>query len=582
MYIPFTFLSNVNLAFNGVVEYLIVAGGASGGGPSRGGGGGAGGVLTGSVIIAPSTTYNLSVGGGGVYTGYQNGSSSIGFNNSYTAIGGGTGGDFSQTGSDGGSGGGGSGTNVTGVIFVGGLGTVGQGFNGGFGRKHPSPSESATGGGGGGGASENGGDTTILLLDAFAGNGGDGISWIDGNYYGGGGGGCGPGVGAGSPGAGGLGGGGAGSNGNFNSPGGNGGANTGGGGGGGRSDLTSPGGNGGSGVIKIRYNGPAKASGGNITFDGVYTTHTFNSSSTFQTFDFILPSGSVPVLPYFTYLRYDVDINCVESNPIEVFSYTYYTDGLYLIGGTLYRLTPNSHTTVTTEILSATSSICIPSQPTGSFPILSGSLVIWNDTTSLTGSTWFDLSGKGNHGLVSGSTLSLSGSLGYEFNGTNNYVSYESTLVGQPSASWTMQYYGSLPSESLNRDFFCKDFYNDGWDILYRGGTDDFVFRDSGGGDRISSIITPTLGQKQLITITAYEVDNEIKLYINSSFIGNFSGTSDINPFNDSTQKLKFGFNANGDATYWKGGVTALLLYNKVLDATEVSQSYTFISASYL
>jgi hypothetical protein len=591
MYIPFSFLSNVNLAFNGVVEYLVVAGGAAGGGPSRGGGGGAGGVLTGSVIISPNTTYNFVVGDGGIYTGSENGSSSMGFNNSYIAIGGGTGGDFNQDGFDGGSGGGGSGGNLTGVLFDGGLGTVGQGFNGGFGRKHPIVSENATAGGGGGGASENGGDTTILLLDAFAGNGGDGITWLDGNSYGGGGGGCGPGSGLGAGGAGGLGGGGAGSTGDFNSPGGNGGVNTGGGGGGGRSDLTSPGGNGGSGVIKIRYTGPAKASGGTVTFDGVYTTHTFNSSSTFQTFDFLLPSGSVPVLPSKVFYNvtqcnttssFNIDLNQSYSPNVSIYS----TSSILNITGSISGCFSVNSSTITSSLSGSITGVgiryifndcntCLTDSPP--FPI-SGSLVIWSDTTSLTSSIWYDRSGKGNNGLVSGSTLVASGSLGYEFNGTNNYVTYPITLNGQPSSSYTLQYYGTLPSESVNRDFFVKQVYNNGWDTLFDAGSspDRFVFRDIPGSDKRANI-TPTFASKQLITITANTTTDVLQLYVNDLFVTNFSAGG-VNNFNSASVPFVFGFNTDGDATYWKGAVSDILLYNKVLSATEVSQSFAYLN----
>jgi len=214
--------------------------------------------------------------------------------------------------------------------------------------------------------------------------------------------------------------------------------------------------------------------------------------------------------------------------------------------------------------------------PSGSFPI-SSSLVIWSDTTSLTGSYWYDLSGKGNHGLISGSTLTLSGSLGYGFNGTNNYVTYPITLNGQPSSSYTVQYYGSIPSESLNRDFFVKQVYSNGWDMLYDGASspDRFVFRDVAAADKRANI-TPTLATKQLITITVNADTDLMELYLNDTFVTNFTAGG-VNNFNVATQPLVFGFNTDGDATYWKGAVSDLLLFNKVLSATEVSQSYSYL-----
>jgi len=276
----------------------------------------------------------------------------------------------------------------------------------------------------------------------------------------------------------------------------------------------------------------------------------------------------------YTFLRYDVDESCNLSNPTEVWSEINFSNGFYTIGGIQYRLEANTHTTYTTQITSAASSTCPPPPPP--FPI-SGSLVIWSDTTSLTSSIWYDKSGRNNNGLVSGSTLSLSGSLGYAFNGTNNYVTYPTTLVGQPSSSYTLQYYGSLPSESVvNRDFFVKEDYTNGWDTIWEQSVPRFVLRDVAGGDRRSPSFTPTYGAKQLITITANDSTNVIELYVNNTLIGNFSGVL-LNAFNVAARPFVFGFNTNSDATYFKGGVTALLLYNKVLNATEVSQSYAYM-----
>jgi hypothetical protein len=42
---------------------------------------------------------------------------------------------------------------------------------------------------------------------------------------------------------------------------------------------------------------------------------------------------------------------------------------------------------------------------------------------------------------------------------------------------------------------------------------------------------------------------------------------------------LVFGWNSNGDATFWKGAVSDLLVYNTVLTPTEISQSYAYLSS---
>lgn len=67
-----------------------------------------------------------------------------------------------------------------------------------------------------------------------------------------------------------------------------------------------------------------------------------------------------PPATRYTFIRYNVDVNCNDSNATEVWSFTNYSSGFYTISGTLYRLSVSSHTNYTTEITSATASSCNP------------------------------------------------------------------------------------------------------------------------------------------------------------------------------------------------------------------------------
>jgi hypothetical protein len=131
------------------VEYLVIAGGAGGGdGSGRGGGGGGaggyrssvsgessgGGAFTESALtLVASTNYTVTVGAGGaggINTDWTapNGSNSV--FDTITSIGGGGGSrDVSTSGADGGSGGGCGGSFS---FEFGGVGTAGQGYDGGY------------------------------------------------------------------------------------------------------------------------------------------------------------------------------------------------------------------------------------------------------------------------------------------------------------------------------------------------------------------------------------------------------------------------------------------------------------------
>ena len=162
-------------------DYLVVGGG--GGGASGGGGGG--GVRGGSnYSVTPGETFTVTVGAGGTRgagqtTGGDGGSSVFA---SITSLGGGGGGSGASAGRNGASGGGARYDCTTNNCR--GLGTLGQGSNGGISTY---PSYGA--GGGGGGAGGTGFNTTRNYI---GGNGGIGVtSNITGAdiYYGGGGGG---------------------------------------------------------------------------------------------------------------------------------------------------------------------------------------------------------------------------------------------------------------------------------------------------------------------------------------------------------------------------------------------------------
>lgn len=206
-------------------------------------------------------------------------------------------------------------------------------------------------------------------------------------------------------------------------------------------------------------------------------------------------------------------------------------------------------------------------------------LVIWSDTTSLTGSVLYDKSGRGNNALVSGSTLQLTGSNGFMFNGTDNYLTWPTTLSGQPSSSYTLEYFGTPFSSSVNYDFFAKDFYTNGWDMIYEPGPAKLTYRDVAGSDKTSSLFTPSTTQTQQIVVTVNSDTNVIQFYRNGEFVGNFSRTTDVvNPFNAFAGPFKFGFNTNADATYFKGSLKSVSLYNKVLSATEVESNYAYLT----
>lgn len=251
------------------VELLVVGGGGGGSTGqlyddgegnvyvlSSGGAGGAGGMITGSFQTVLSNSYAVTIGSGGA--GANNvpssggNSSFIGSGLSVVANGGGAGAGYAQNGSNGGSGGGGAysgGIGGTATIGTFPSGFSGFGNEGGFARKCDGgiPTGGRAGGGGGAGGAGSANNTTCQTIS------GDGLAWVDGITYAKGGG----------------------NNGSSNL------GNTGWGG-----DIIvgftpTSGVKGASGIVKLRYRGQVKATGGTITQSDGWVYHTFTSNDTF-------------------------------------------------------------------------------------------------------------------------------------------------------------------------------------------------------------------------------------------------------------------------------------------------------------
>jgi hypothetical protein len=100
----------------------------------------------------------------------------------------------------------------------------------------------------------------------------------------------------------------------------------------------------------------------------------------------------------------------------------------------------------------------------------------------------------------------------------------------------------------------------------------------------VGNYLYPT-ASKVLLTISANDASNIVKFYVNENLIGSSSGATQIDLFTrqtipgGATDQFVFGYNA---VTYlsgslFKGAVSDLLLYNKELSLTEVSESYAFL-----
>jgi hypothetical protein len=78
-------------------------------------------------------------------------------------------------------------------------------------------------------------------------------------------------------------------------------------------------------------------------------------------------STPTPTPIRYTFLRFNVDINCNTSNPVQFYSFTNYSNGYYYLNGdlnTYYFIQAQSHTDYTNEITQVLATNCVPPTPT--------------------------------------------------------------------------------------------------------------------------------------------------------------------------------------------------------------------------
>ena len=209
-------------------------------------------------------------------------------------------------------------------------------------------------------------------------------------------------------------------------------------------------------------------------------------------------------------------------------------------------------------------------------PILStNGLTLYNAINSFSSSIWYDVSGNGNNALVSGTIYKDTNTNGYLFDGFTNYLTYSSSLVATPSSSMTLQWYGTYYPSGSNRFLFTKNDYLDGWDTIFTT-TNNIDFRDVGDRSLATNYTYPERTLYTLLINNGYS-----KLYKNAEIAPPIAeGGNAFNGFTTSSQSLRFGYPVDGDATYFKGAISSLLIYNRLLYPQEIANNYAYLSAS--
>lgn len=180
------------------------------------------------------------------------------------------------------------------------------------------------------------------------------------------------------------------------------------------------------------------------------------------------------------------------------------------------------------------------------------------------GTTWTDISLKGNNGTITNATFTtLSGVDTFSFDGTGDYVS-----IGQPlqtASSYSISAWvnantttGSLNIvSSENSPFWIAN------GTLYAGVGGNYMAVSSGS--------FPT-GVWKFVSMTFNDTTNTMKLFINGSLVNTNSSVSE-----SYTSELTFigsHYYGGSPTSYWNGYIASVSIYNRALSDTEVSSHF--------
>lgn len=196
------------------------------------------------------------------------------------------------------------------------------------------------------------------------------------------------------------------------------------------------------------------------------------------------------------------------------------------------------------------------------------------DSYPQSGSTWFDLTGNGNNGTITGATYTSSyGGGALNFLGTNSYyvqvphsssLNLSSTLT---ASNWV--YYRSGNGRIMQKDDTGSGSgYTRLWETGGYGGTYRMELWHSDGNATVQYGNALTTNGWMHLTLTFD--GSSIKMYQNASLITNYSFAGDIRT---ATTPLWIG-GGWSTSEWFDGYIANALIYSRALTAGEVSQNY--------
>lgn len=198
------------------------------------------------------------------------------------------------------------------------------------------------------------------------------------------------------------------------------------------------------------------------------------------------------------------------------------------------------------------------------------------------GTTWYDLSGNGNNGIISGSTFSPDNNGSFVFDGVDDYISMGTRNLIQ--TDFTINIWYKLNSNAVKEHFIFSNNYGITPGLLitsddagtgvasvkawyHSGSVTGYTLHSSLNATQINNITLTRNGSTNVPYVKGVEITSQI--FTNSTFLG--SGL----------YELGYSTIRNKSTAYMQGNIYAAQIYNRALTSQEILQNFNALRGRY-
>tara|TARA_R110000803_G_scaffold197881_1_gene261514 strand:- start:906 stop:1619 length:714 start_codon:yes stop_codon:yes gene_type:complete len=204
------------------------------------------------------------------------------------------------------------------------------------------------------------------------------------------------------------------------------------------------------------------------------------------------------------------------------------------------------------------------------------------------GNAWYDLSGNGNHGVLSGASVQDAGTAaqGIAFDGSDDKVTIPADSTLRPTTALTMEAWVYLNSYAASwytvmqapqsNSAHSTPYFDWG---LYIHSTGGLHARIDGESDNLSAGTTTKVQTATWTQVAITWTGGTNEYYIQGQPVQTKSITTTSITYDNNTDVL-LGINA-GNTEDLNGNLTAVRLYSKALTASEILQNYNALKGRY-